>query len=932
MRTRAARTRDTLDKTMLGPCRTELDYRTCVTTKAEDRATVIRALAGPTALAAPVCVALGYLSPVGTMTGYVAFVLAGLLALAAAIQFVFRGDWTASAFAVAVLGLLGVGSLVLAVLPAADAAYVGLFGLAVVAAAVLSHFVAKQAAYWMTANPRIEHATVVKWRSYFPPSLASGANRECPEQKCVAAGYAILFIAFVFGLAAYRLTPRSLGSAERGMAALSGFFLAAASFKQLRHLLSRRTVPLWKTIVATFDAIRIFSCYNRHETPAPGVFRFPTAFLRPVIARQAVVAAVIVLAAFAAAAVTTRGPESLAMRPSAVPHSTVVIALAPHEVAFLSAYAAPDRELLTERLLAEKRARAAAQSPARVSTRGGNAITADLLRTIATTLFVPPTLCFAVLWVTYGSLLGRYRVALDEPGAYEATTLGCWDVWVGRMLNSEDEEERDHLLLGVSLYNDYPVLLHRSLLNQHGHITGDTGARKTALGIAPIATQLIAAGDCSVVVIDLKGEPSLFHNTRIEAERAGLPFRWFTTVPGHSSHSFNPLRQTHWARLSPVQRTQVLLQGLSLDYGLDYGKGFYTAMNETVLLNLIKGYPIDTFGELKAYLEDKAAYQAVGNVEDWKQARHLAALVNRLGSMHSLNLTPKSVPGRDALFDNAIDMADLFSTPQAVYFHLPSPLEPIGSPAVAKLAFYSLFTAAAQLKGKRRHVYVFIDEFQQVISDSVRLLLEQARSLGISLVLAHQTPGQLDGRGAKLAETVDSCTAFKLMLRFSDYKAMERIERSSGEAIYHRLSWSQPAPVVDTDDAYDPGLSTFGDVNVAEYIGNRIDRNTAIEVSAHPFASVVRFTEGSGYTQFSGYPTLMMSRYHISGETFKERDEMAWPSTDERTIEVFAEGTPASHASPAIPADGTTDQNDDGTDDEWKERLGLPFDPDQPDR
>ena len=43
--------------------------------------------------------------------------------------------------------------------------------------------------------------------------------------------------------------------------------------------------------------------------------------------------------------------------------------------------------------------------------------------------------------------------------------------------------------------------------------------------------------------------------------------------------------------LTPEQRTESLLQAMSLDYGIGYGKSYFTAMNEVVL----KRAPISKF-------------------------------------------------------------------------------------------------------------------------------------------------------------------------------------------------------------------------------------------------------------------------------------------------------------------------------------------------
>ena len=90
------------------------------------------------------------------------------------------------------------------------------------------------------------------------------------------------------------------------------------------------------------------------------------------------------------------------------------------------------------------------------------------------------------------------------------------------------------------------------------------------------------------------------------------------------------------------------------------------------------------------------------------------------------------------------------------------------------------------------------------------------------------------------------------------------------------------------DDAFSmrSGVGGFFDVNVcvAEKEGPRLEKNTIIELSAAPLASVVRFTEGSGYTQFSGYHTPIVSEYHISSERYRRREKANWPGADEKTV------------------------------------------------
>ena len=92
-----------------------------------------------------------------------------------------------------------------------------------------------------------------------------------------------------------------------------------------------------------------------------------------------------------------------------------------------------------------------------------------------------------------------------------------------------------------------------------------------------------------MVIVDLKGDKALFESCRREAARTRrLRFRWISNEVGKTTFGFNPFLQSHNAKLSVEQLTQQLLQGLSLDYGIKYGAGYFTAMNEIVLNNVLR--------------------------------------------------------------------------------------------------------------------------------------------------------------------------------------------------------------------------------------------------------------------------------------------------------------------------------------------------------
>lgn len=465
-----------------------------------------------------------------------------------------------------------------------------------------------------------------------------------------------------------------------------------------------------------------------------------------------------------------------------------------------------------------------------------------------------------------------------------------WDRRIDRILHSRNPLERRHLYLGKSRNFGYPILLDRKLLNLHGWIHGGSGSRKTSLSFASLITQLIAAESpsrldwlnargldagerSSVVVLDLKGDLSLLWNCYQEAQTAGIPFKVFTNVVGQQSHVFNPLSVDHLAALTTTnQRCQTILQALSAEYGQGYGQSFYSAMNEIVLLEyLLKFGSGNSFAELHALLSSPELYP--GSRTDWNKAQHLPALAGRLAGVYPLNLLPSDLPNRPEVFSNQIVLPNALRSSQVIYFYLQTAIEKTTVSAVAKLALYMLFCAAAARKaGDRHRVYVFIDEFQQVIAANIALLLEQARSMGLSLILAHQNIGQLKAdRSMDLVDAIESCVGFEQAFKLSGERELHRMQTLSGIKRDYQVSWFQ-------DGGWpDPSQSVEG-FTASEVKAPRLGLNDLIEISASPFESIVRFSEGSGYTQFSGYTVPLVGEYHISAREYSLREEAGWPT------------------------------------------------------
>lgn len=461
-----------------------------------------------------------------------------------------------------------------------------------------------------------------------------------------------------------------------------------------------------------------------------------------------------------------------------------------------------------------------------------------------------------------------------------------WDVKVERLLNGLRDP---HLYIGRTLRDGLPWLLQRKLLNMHGHILGGSGTGKTSLCLASMMFQLIAHADSSVVVIDLKGDRALWSGSFIEAARAGLPFRWFTIEPGCASFSFNPLSQTHDLERTLNARAQSELAALSLDHGDEYGASYFTAGNlETITAFFDKFRDIRSFADFSRYAEEHGSYIATNTDRDG--SRHLRMVLRQLAAVAPLNVSESSQPTvRPEVIRNGIDLTDVLTRKQVVYFNLPSMEESITAKSVARLVMFGL-VQAAKIVGRTRKplpVYLIVDEAQQVLNQHTKILLETARSMGVHLILAHQSVDQLRTAHWDIASVVEGSTTFKLNFEASSLAALKSMAEYGGLVRVPTLSYTQPIyPGFDENDddllsprrayprnAFEPALATVGEAFLNELTTNQI-----LAISAHPLRGFVRSRTDGGLTQYAGKWVEIECEHPITKKEYDARDATPFPA------------------------------------------------------
>lgn len=691
---------------------------------------------------------------------------------------------------------------------------------------------------------------------------------------------------------------------------------------------------VWEAVIAWFT-------YNLHDTCAPGVFQSPSGSARTRIFRAQTIAALAAYVFLPAAHYLPVGviffgdePWHKAIREPApwdnLPHAWGQLQalfhsvdsnahkLTPEELAYLRQLPQEQRAAIEPklryresvftrllRLLTQFPQQKAPERSLLLYVRGaaqGNAplILSFVLSMIAC-LLAPPLAIAAMVFAIGARPLIHFHTTLgtedDDIASYHNTlnpNRNLWNAYVRRIRRSrcetEDDQgniirESDHLLLGFSTEEDYPVLLHKDILREHAHLTGDSGSGKTSLGFCNLITQLIGRPNTSVVVIDMRPEMYLFQAAQNAVQSANqrkcfssspIPFKWFTNTPGFSTFAFNPFLQSDLAGITVHQRVEVIMKSLGLEYGEGYGPSFYASVNRDVMTKLIdrEGIDFQSFRDLAEEIRDVLPQMKKGlniGFREQQEAIHLFNEIRSLAYVDALNIT-RERNGTPDVMENMIDMSQIVRSPQVAYFGLNSSFEEATVRSVAKLVLYTLLLAAVRRGQSNHQVYVLVDEFAQLVSRDLEMVIRLARGAGIGLIFANQTLSDLKTKHADLAPTVQANTRFKQVFAATDVQHQDMLIKASGDVLYHFQSWSERDDGAIAVDAFGRGF-----VKVTEHMNSRLLRNDIIEVSDHPLCSFAQIARGHGFSQFGGHLFPIRSMHHVDRETYLHWRGVGWP-------------------------------------------------------
>ena len=423
------------------------------------------------------------------------------------------------------------------------------------------------------------------------------------------------------------------------------------------------------------------------------------------------------------------------------------------------------------------------------------------------------------------------------------------------------------IYLGTVRSDGAPALMAMSQLVKSGWIQGAPGSGKTAM-MSQMIEQLIIQGK-SVVVLDLKATSHELLQAEKNAvnlvqkiEKRDVPHHIFTPMHNEATQLFDLFSQEAWAKASPEDKASMMLGFMGLNYGNVYGKNYFRDSAWTVQQHLLDKYAkIESFHEAATLLAEELKHAK----EPWelsaaskRDGEHPRLILKRLGMNDCINR--RSSYSQEVL-DSAIKIDTLFETPSVLHCALPSVSDPVGNPEIGRIILGSLLKIAADMPSRNCEVIVFVDEFQRLCGREIDLVLQQARSLGVGLVLSNQSSADLHVVDPTLVDTIAACTQFQMWMKTTDNLGKQQIKDFGGQYI---------------DQMYSKTLGTNGkgeqtsSQTSSEQLFDRVSDGLIDEVNSTQGDYFLRITENAGYAAYGSelfVAHMDLSLIHISEPT-----------------------------------------------------------------
>ncbi len=373
----------------------------------------------------------------------------------------------------------------------------------------------------------------------------------------------------------------------------------------------------------------------------------------------------------------------------------------------------------------------------------------------------------------------RYHDMRDaaEIGVVAGSAAGQVTRWLARRITDAFIQQVDgtHLVVGHLLNENgrqgESIAILESERMKHAHIVGPTGTGKTTL-LANMIIQDIKQGE-GIGVIDIQGDLTQIILSRIPLSRADDVIVLDATDTDYP-FGFNIMDITN-----ADERTRITGEiigvfkktvgqnswGPRLEHVLRFALLTLLSKPETTLLDLRRLLVNDDFREeVLSYVKDRSVlefWDEEFNVNKPGQRFQIVLpILNKIGPYIAYSETRNIIGQRKSSFN----LRQIMDSGKILMVKLPQGelgedfSSFLGALIVSKIQM-AVFTRADMEPSMRRPFLLYVDEFQNFVTDSFDKILTQARAFGLGLVVANQYIEQLP---ANLALAVEKNVAVKV--------------------------------------------------------------------------------------------------------------------------------------------------------------------------
>lgn len=490
------------------------------------------------------------------------------------------------------------------------------------------------------------------------------------------------------------------------------------------------------------------------------------------------------------------------------------------------------------------------------------------------TILLPLLVVFAVLLpivfmaVLAAPVLGTASALIDvqfDPS--------LWRGFTRSLTNSQNAFVKQSLYLGRSVGDGAPIHYPTDRLMLGGWVQGPPGSGKTNF-LMQMLEQLIWQG-YSVVTMDLKATSNELYWTAREAANEvyrvngrRVPVYPFTPTNGRPTHLFDLFSQPFWNTLSPEQKASCMIGIFGLNYPCVYPQDWFRDAAWAVEQHVTSKYPnLTSFHDAAV----RSAEELQLAMEPWELSRsvkehgeHPRLILQRLGLADAMNARPTF---SQEVLGGAINLESLFHTPSVLHCSLPAVSDPVTNPEIGRVLLNALLHAGAHTSKPSVKVVVLLDETQRLISRSIDVVLQQARSSGVGVLLTNQTSADLAAVDPNMPGTLSGVTSLQAWIKATDALGVQQVQTFGGQYIDYLNTTSISSNANGKQTTY----------TQSEQLLDRCSSGLIDRVNSTPNQYFLRLSDADGYAAYGGQMMVVQSGYHTTQQEYEALVRRPWP-------------------------------------------------------